>query len=340
MRILHVIDKLAVGGAERLFVSITKLLRDKDVEVDVLIFNTGGALEKELDKRIQVHNLNRKSKYNIATLYKANRICSEYDIVHTHLRYVHAYIKLGQWLFAGDYKLIVHEHAAITASTPSRYKGVLKPKYFIGVNIEQVDWAIDTVGMNRNRVFLLENTIVQDTVKIEQVAPTNKAILVANLRSVKNIEFAIKLCKSIDMGLDIYGNIIEQDYYDKLQALISDDSSINIKQGITDFTNLYPQYQLALHSSPAETGPLVLIEYLSAGLPFVAYNTGSAAAAIAKQLPQLFMDNFEVQKWSERIAQINADNTLPEKMREVYAASFDAEIYINKCLNIYKSIHS
>ena len=83
-----------------------------------------------------------------------------------------------------------------------------------------------------------------------------------------------------------------------------------------------------------------MIEYLAAGLPFIAYKTGSAAEAIAEELPQLFMDNFGYSIWQERIQQILTDNELPEKMKSLFAKKFSTEEYINKCLEIYKKIYS
>lgn len=338
MKVLHVIDRLETGGAEKLFVSITKLLHDKSVHVGTLLFQSGSPLEQELKNSITHHALHRKSKYNPAILYKANKICRQYDIVHTHLRHVYAYIRLAQWLFGGKYKLIVHDHAGITKEAPKRFKGIFKPRYYIGVNKEQVNWARTVIGVDHKNTYLLENTILKPAQPIKQPSNKNKALLVANIRKVKNIEFAIALCKNMDWQLDIYGNTLEPDYYDQLQQAAG--STANIHSGVTHFNNIYPDYKLAIHSSHEETGPLVLIEYLSAGLPFIAYKTGSAAEAIAAELPELFMDNFEPEQWQTRIDEITADHTMPEKMRAVYQRKFDPEVYINKCLDIYKNVHS
>ena len=122
--------------------------------------------------------------------------------------------------------------------------------------------------------------------------------------------------------------------------MTGDDGCINIITGITDFSGLYGQYNLAIHCSPKETGPLVLIEYLAARLPFIAYQTGSAADAIAANLPQLFMQNFEPEEWQQRISEIIQNNELPRQMQELYKKNFNPEDYINKCLQIYQSVLS
>ncbi len=340
MKVLHVIDRLATGGAERLFVNLTGLLAERNADTGVLLFTAGGALDKELDNRLKIHVLNRSNKFNLFTLYKAHKVCGGYDIVHTHLRHVYAYIRLAQLLFGRRYKLMLHDHAAVTTEIPVRLKGIFKPRYYIGVNKEQTTWAENTIGIERKNIFLLENTAMPVIEKSWTKTNSKKAMMVANIRQVKNIEFAIELCRHMDWQLDIYGNIIEQDYYHKLLTLAGNDGSIRIINGVTDFSQLYQQYNLAIHCSPKETGPLVLIEYLAAGLPFIAYKTGSAAETIAAELPQLFTQNFEPSEWKQGIQEIINDTELPDKMRALYKKKFNPEDYINRCLEIYKSVHS
>lgn len=340
MKVLHIIDKLETGGAERLFVNLTGLLAERNADTGVLLFTAGGALDKELNRSLKIHVLNRGNKFNPLTLYKAHAICNGYSIVHTHLRHVYAYIRLAQLLFGGKYKLLLHDHAAVTTDIPVRLKGILKPRYYIGVNKEQTTWAENIIGIDKQNVFLLENTAIPKVRQYTTSANDKKAMIVANIRQVKNIEFAIELCRHMGWQLDIYGNIIEQDYYHKLVALAGNDGSIRIINDTTDFSLLYQQYNLAIHCSPKETGPLVLIEYLAAGLPFIAYKTGSASETVAVELPQLFMQNFEPSQWEQRIREIIADTGLPDKMRALYKKKFNPEDYINRCLKIYKSVRS
>lgn len=337
MRVLQVIDRLVVGGAEKVFVFLSNILADNNIETGVLLFNSGYPLEAELDNSVPVHKLNRGSKYNIASLYKAHKICSGYDIVHTHLRHVYAYIRLAQVVFGGKYKLLLHDHAAINEPT-FRLKGVFKPKYYIGVNNEQAKWAVTTLGTQSQNTFLLENTVSPVTNPYTKIN-NRRLVMVANIRRVKNIEFAINLCKKAKLGLDIYGHIIDQDYYDELLDLAAN-SEITINTSDVDVRSVYNNYSMAVHCSPKETGPLVLLEYLSAGIPFIAYKTGSASEAIAKEIPMLFMDNFDVGAWTVQLEKINSDNTLPEKMRIYYQQAFTPQAYLEKCLQIYQNVHS
>lgn len=340
MKVLHVIDRLNVGGAEKVFVSITEMLVKKGIDTGALIFSSGGALDSKLNEKVRLHKLHRTNKFNPVSLYKAHTICSKYDIVHTHLRHVYAYVRLAQWVFRGGYKVILHDHSTIVPNIPVRLRGIFKPKNYIGVYQEQTSWAVATLAIDRKNVYLLENTISANALIKRTTNIADKAMMVANIRKVKNIPFAIALCQQMGWTLDVYGNVSEKDHYSTLLQQIEHNKNINIIQGIDNFYTLYNQYTLAIHCSHSETGPLVLLEYLAAGIPFIAYKTGSVAQRIEQFFPELFMDNHNTVEWQTRINAILKDKELPEKMKVIFLNYFNPEQYINKCLSIYQNVHS
>lgn len=340
MKVLHAIDRLQAGGAEKVFLYITRLLADKGMDVGGLLFNTGYALDKEIDKRVKLHLLNRTNKYNFVTLYAVHRICRTYDIVHAHLRHVHAYIRLAQLLFNGKYKLLLHDHTAVSEHVPLRLKGIFRPKYYVAVSEEQEAWAVANGVIQQERAYLLRNIIIPVKKDIRNNPAARHAIKIANIRGFKNIEFSIRLFRSMGWKLDVYGGISEPEYYRQLQELIGNDENIRIIQQVSDFTGVLENYAIAVHSSRTETGPLVLLEYLSAGFPFIAYRTGSAGNAIAEHIPELLMDNYDMDAWKERIEKILADKELPARMKQLFYKQFGEEQYINTCLDIYRRIHS
>lgn len=337
MNVLHVIDKLNVGGAEKVLLMLTGLLAKEGIDTGVLIYNEGGVLESSLHRSVKVHQLNRKNKYNIATLYKANKICCEYDIVHTHLRHVYAYIKLSKHLFGGRFKLLLHDHSAPTNRAPARLSGMFKPEWYIGVNKELQQWAKTVLHVDSERTFLLENTVLAAETAYTSKG-NGKLLMVANIRREKNIAFAIELSMLLNRPLDVYGEVKDEEYYNQLK--VSGAENVKFIHGVTDFRNGYNNYELAIHTSTSETGPLVLLEYLSAGMPFLASKVGGVADAIAEYLPQLFMEHWEPKMWEKRIQMLTTDKELPQQMRNVFQQHFSPEEYLNKCLQIYSVVHS
>lgn len=342
MKVLQVIDRLNIGGAERVMLNITHLLAERNIEVGVLLFNQGFAFDKDIDKRAKLFVLNRNNKFSIAKLHKTFRTCSEYEIVHVHMRHCYRYIKLAQLLFGGKFKVILHDHYGnieIDKNIPSGFNSILKPAYYIGVSQTLTTWALTALKTNPLHTYLLPNTILlgkpidHNSRKTEQ-----KVFMVSNIRETKNIEFAISLFQRLKWDSTIYGNKADDKYFDKITSLIQGDPIIKIVSGKTDFADVYKEYAIAVHCGVSETGPLVLLEYLANGIPFIAYKTGDVSDTVAKELPLHFMDSFDVDEWTKRIQEILKQEDLTDKLKNVFKKHFSPDKYIDECLRIYQEV--
>lgn len=341
MKVLQVIDRLNIGGAERVMLNISQLLAGEGVEVGVLLFNAGFPLDKCIDNRAKIYVLNRSNKYSLQKLKKANSICSGYDIVHVHMRHCYTYVRLAQLLFGGKYKIILHDHYGdieINKSIPTGWNTLFKPRYYIGVSNTLIDWAQHTLNVPANRTWLLANTVIPpiNNVSIGN-GNMNTILMVANIRQTKNIEFAVNLFKKLDYECTIYGNKTDEVYYSSIVQLIDGNPKIKIIQGISDVWREYNKYSMAVHCGVSETGPLVLLEYLAYGMPFIAYKTGEVAERIYKELPECFMDSFDTSGWVTRIHQIRQKN-MGDKLKAVFRNHFSPEKYIKQCLEIYSDV--
>lgn len=342
MRVLHVIDKLNIGGAEKVFVDITHLLTESGIETGALLFHSGGALDSLLDKHVKLHILDRKNKFSLYKLAQASAICKQYDIVHVHMRHCYNYIRLCQLLFGGKYKLILHDHFGdvdINKSVPKGWGSWLKPQYYIGVSRSLVNWAKETVGIDSQNVYLLTNTIVPGQYVHKSNTGQHSIFIVSNIRPTKNLEFGIHLCSMLPYPLTIYGNRSDWDYFNKIKELAEAYDNIHIEEGIKDLTAHFCKHSLALHCAKSETGPLVLLEYLAYGIPFLMYETGEVASVIKDELPLHFMNNFDEQQWIERIELLKQQDNIEEKLRTIFNKYFSPAIYINKCQEIYRSVN-
>lgn len=341
MRVLHIIDKLTTGGAEQVFVDITYLLVQHGVAVDALLFDGSGNMMHKLDKRLKVHILHRDNKFSLRKMWELHKICSRYDIVHVHMRHCYQYVRLVQLMFFGRYKLIVHDHYgsyAVDTTVPTGFKGLFKPQYYIGVCLPLVEWAKASVGIDSDKAFLLRNIVLPKQPTAYPRRDAHRAMLVANISRIKHIDYAIGLAQKMKWQLDVYGNVRDEAYHRELTEQIGTDNTINIISNVTGFTELYGRYSMAIHSAKSESGPLVLMEYMAAGLPFIANKTGEVADVVAADLPVLFMDSFDMDKWEERINEIQRDSAMPEKMKAVFEKYFSADKYLEKCMEIYRKV--
>jgi glycosyltransferase involved in cell wall biosynthesis len=343
VKVLHVIDRLDIGGAEKVFLTITSLLKEKRIDVQVLLFNAEGALFQHIDQRISKHILNRRNKYSMATLQRANKICCRFDIVHVHMRHCYGYIHLARLLFRGRYKLILHDHFGniqVDKSVPLKLK-LLTPEFYIGVSQSLYSWAISQLKTDAEKTFLLRNTVqVQNGPKNESNKSESSWLMISNFRQVKNIEFAVSLFKKLNYKLDIYGQIVDEEYYRKIQHLVGDSNNIRLITNTSSVDLLEGNYDFAIHTSQSESGPLVLMEYLAHGIPFVAYETGEVATIVKEELPTLFMQSFVEHDWFERIQEIQKQKDIGTKLKRVFNEKFSTENYIQNCLSIYNTVLS
>ncbi|MCD6062466.1 MAG: glycosyltransferase family 4 protein [Flavipsychrobacter sp.] len=338
MKVLQVIDTLDVGGAERVFVDMVNILTTSGIPPEVLLLVNGGQLEFALNKEIQVNYLRRANKYSLRKAIEAHRLFKKFDIVHVHMRHCYVYVRAVQMLFGGKYKVVFQDHYGdinINKAVPFTLK-LLKPRYYIGVSRDLTDWAEG--HLKPGKIFLLPNTISLTPVLIDAESKGKKALLVANIRPTKNIEFAIDVCTQLGIALDIYGNRIDHTYYNYLSEKIADNPNIRIVEGVMNIPQLYHKYKFALHTARSETGPLVLLEYMAHGLPFVSYKTGEVANEAAADLPIHFVESFEVEKWKEHVLKIQHSDNLAEKLQAVFHAKFGAENYLEKCQQIYQAV--
>lgn len=149
MKILQIIDKLAVGGAERVFVDMCNILQENGQDVSaMLLLEDRGALASQL--KVPIVAFNRKSKWNLVSMYACSKILRQYDVIHCHSKHIFRYIKLVCLLMQVDKKLILQDHSSfkIQGKQLFLFKYLFKPDYYIGVSEHINQHAIGKVGLS------------------------------------------------------------------------------------------------------------------------------------------------------------------------------------------------
>ena len=88
MRILHIINALEVGGAERLLMDALPMMKAKGHDVEVLLLqSTGDVFEEQLKKEgIRVSAINAKGgRYSPLNILRLMKMMKGYDVIHSHL---------------------------------------------------------------------------------------------------------------------------------------------------------------------------------------------------------------------------------------------------------------
>jgi glycosyltransferase involved in cell wall biosynthesis len=341
MKILQIIDKLNVGGAERVFVDMCNILYEKNCNVIALLLLDKGVLDQDLNTNLPVIYLKRYNKWSIKKMTECASILKKYEIVHCHCRHVYKYIKLVDLLFFTNKKIIFQDHFGsinFDKKAPLFFKTIFKPKYYIGVSNVLLNWSSDRLNVKKENAFLLQNCIVKEKNIENHTKKQYDFILVSNIKKIKNQTFAVDLVNKLNKKILLIGKIQDVNYYNQINEKLLPNSVFegNINKVQLELKRAF----LGLHSSKSETGPLVLIEYLAQGLPFLAYETGEVAAILKPYFPEYFIDNFQIEKWIERIELLLQKTPDYNKMNTVFEKHFDKEQYFEKLNHIYQCIEN
>jgi glycosyltransferase involved in cell wall biosynthesis len=97
-------------------------------------------------------------------------------------------------------------------------------------------------------------------------------------------------------------------------------------------------YSFAIHTAKSETGPLVLIEYLSVGIPFIAFETGEVAKDLKQHLPVFFKDNFDIIEWCDTLLKMKSMDKSMLKQKEInlFKELYSEDKYVNECIQLYQ----
>ncbi|HEY6976482.1 MAG TPA: glycosyltransferase, partial [Chitinophagaceae bacterium] len=199
----------------------------------------------------------------------------------------------------------------------------------------------------------LPNTVEKIPVPQQEEKSNSKKhlLLVSNFRPTKNIEFALELFKQLknedrsSYSFTIIGQIADKLYYEKIKDQILRNELENDITLLSDCTNIQPllqQFDLAVHTAKSESGPLVLIEYMAQGLPFITYNTGEVVEEIKNKIPLSVLHSFKTDEWITRIETLLGlpFDDLSHRFSNIYDHYFSAEVYYNKVMEIYHIVLS
>lgn len=354
MKILHVIDTLNIGGAERVSIDLCNILYAKGVDVSIVTLTDNVRMRKHLNPGIPFYSLHRRWKWNPFKLFMLNAYCNNFGIVHVHLRYNFRYVALARFIFNGSYELLLHDHFGDIDNekgVPAGLRFFLRNSWFAGVSQPLVDWANQIVGMRTDRSFLLSNIIV----KKPGVKPGPKQnsdfiniLNISNFRQSKNHIFAFDLIERLKESMSIkvcfVGQVIDTAYFMELKNLIKKhaiEDVVSMRHDCDDPQEIMVNYDLAIHTAHQESGPLVLMEYIAQKLPFIAFRTGEVATQIHKIIPDFFMTDFEVDNWINGIKKIiTAKNDYSDKMYNCFETLYSEQAYFNACMGIYNRIGS
>ena len=82
MKVLQIIDQLNPGGAEKICITLTNLLYDEGVSVEIASILGRSEMDSQINNNIKHFYLNRDNKWNVIKIFKLGSYLKKFDIIH------------------------------------------------------------------------------------------------------------------------------------------------------------------------------------------------------------------------------------------------------------------
>lgn len=359
MKVVQIIDSLEAGGAERMAVSYVNALA-KEIEFSGLVVTRKeGALLSQVSKEVSYLFLNKKSSFDIKSIFGLRKFVKEnkVEIIHAHSTSFFTAFLLK--LTYPGIKLVWHDHYGDSEFLSKRPSLILKRvlPFFNGiivVNQKLKTWAEQEI--NFKNVIYLPNFPSQENDVSEQTILNGiqgkRIVLLANLRQQKNHFLLLEIAKKVKIShpewtFHLVGKDFEDDYSEKIQNLIV---GFNLEKNVfvygsrKDIKNILEQSNIAIITSKSEGLPVALLEYGYNEKPVVVTNVGEIPLLIEDGVngflvqaddEQMFYDSL-VKLIENKTLQIDFGKELHKTILDNYSEDVVMQQYINWLKNSIK----
>lgn len=281
MKVLHVINSLEIGGAQRLLSDLIPLQIKQGLEVSILV---GEEKESKFSENIwnsgcTLIKLSSDTYKSLRTIRLIRRILKDFDVIHVHLfpsLYLVALASLGL-----KKKLIYTEHST---SNRRRTKVFLRPieqlvykQYYKIVSISQQtqDALQNWIKSNDQRFVVINNGVDVNKFKtIKRPIIDKSLIMVSRFVNAKDQATVIKALKYLtpDVTLTLVGDGDNLENCRKLALSIGVSNRVFFLRSRTDIAELISSSYIGVQSSNWEGFGLTAVELMAAGKPVIASN--------------------------------------------------------------------
>ncbi|WGK63816.1 glycosyltransferase family 4 protein [Croceiramulus getboli] len=356
MRVIQLIDSLALGGAERVAVNFANALADQGYSSFLCTSRKEGPLKKALHQDVGYLYLNRKSTLDRAALRRLHEFVQSNDIeiIHAHTTSFFLAYALSRWNPQLNLIWHVHHGGYQHSRSPKQLLHRWLSKRFetiITVNEELKQWAESRLG--HHKVYYLPNfaSHSEESLTLETLEGEagKRLVCVANWRPEKNHSLLFKALDQVlveypDWTLHLFGNRPDTAYAKVLSDMLQ--SNNRLQEGIIDHgavpgvSHHLHQFDLAVLSSFSEGLPMTLLEYGLAGLPVVCTNVGQCAEVLGDSGQLVPSD--DVDAMQQALIRYIADPELRKQhgaaLRQRIQSQYEAQKIMGQLVDIYEQI--
>jgi len=315
----------------------------------VLTIVQQGALALRLPPQVHTYHLNRRNKWHLKPMRRFCQVARQYSLIHVYARHSLRWVLLAMRLGGLKKPVLLHDHHGLEKPyAMDRLMPLLKHKYTYAAVSQQLLMQASQLGVLPTKAFLLPNCLKLPTPNRASHTPGKplKLLCISHFTPRKNVAFLLPLLKELQtlqpMELTIIGQIQDPAYYQSFIEqcrLLQLDHLVQVHTHVPNANDKLGQYDLALHPSLYESGPLVLLEYAAAGLPFIANPVGQVPKEWYGHIAQYFPPKLSLQTWVRYITGLLANpwHAQAQKLQNLFNTHCSPAQSYGKLMRIYSA---
>lgn len=358
LRILHVIDTLEFGGAEKVAVSLANGAAEQH-EVAVCTLSGPGALAAELDSRVRSFSLQRPSGTSLRVpLQLAQQLRDgRYDIVHGHNWSV--FLETGFAAGLAGVPCALHTIHGPYPPQGARWPDIIKRRcrhwlerrasgqfHRIACVSEAIRGYIPTtVGIDDGRLTTIHNGIADTASVAPRPGSDLVFVTVGRLDAVKNHAMMLRAFAQLRGGLAtarlrIVGDGAERAHLQSLAAQLGIESRVEFLGFRDDVDAILAGADVFLLSSRYEGISIALLEAMRASLPAVATRVGGIPETVRDGQTGLLVASDDADAFAEAMRRLAESDQLRrsygDAARDFQRAEFSRAAMLRRYEDLYR----
>ncbi|MFK8059996.1 MAG: glycosyltransferase [Polaribacter sp.] len=360
MKLLHIINSLHFGGAEKLLLDTVPEFKKKGLDVEVMVLhNEKTFFYQELEERYKIKIIAPKklrSIYSLSHIFWIRKYIKQYDIIHVHLFPSLYWLGFATLFLKHKTKLLFTEH-----STENRRRHLPLFKYLdkyiynkyhkiIAIS-EGVKNNLQNYLRNNHTTIKLINNGINTKLFQESIGYSNsdiglpeKAKIVIQISSFTDQKDQDTLLKAIellpkDVHLLLVGNGVLIEEKKKLASHLKISERVHFLGYRNDVSRLLKTSDICILSSHYEGFGLAIVEGMASGLPCVATNVDGLSQVV--ESAGLLFESKDHIKLKEILHQLFSNKEYYDKVSKQCAdraKQYDISLMIDAHINLYNEM--
>jgi glycosyltransferase involved in cell wall biosynthesis len=284
MKILHVINSLNVGGAEKLVVGLSAISKRAGDHVEVYVLGSGGLLEADACKAgVPVHLSGSGSAYSPIHVLRLVRFIRSrrFDTIHAHLYPAQLWICLASRLAGSGTPIVTTEHCASNRRRTPLYRWLDRWMYrqfaaIAAISVASRDALRAHIGGNTPPILVVPNGIdltpfeFRSPCRMESSTPTLAILCIGSLTRVKDQATVVRAIAQLDcFRLILVGDGPLRGELETMALRLGVGSRVVFLGTRRDIPQLIASADLYVQTSIVEGFCLAVVEAMCGGLPCI-----------------------------------------------------------------------